>query len=78
MRPLAVSLAIVLSLAGTQILTAPSAFAHACPGGDKNVVVLDDPSDPRQIFDVNSSEVETVSRARTRPIEPYHAADRGT
>ena len=38
MRQLAVSIAIVFSLAGTQILTAPSAFAHACPGGDKNVV----------------------------------------
>ena len=38
MRQLAVSLAIVFSLAGTQILTVPSAFAHACPGGDKNVV----------------------------------------
>jgi hypothetical protein len=23
-------------------------------------------------------DVETISRARTRPIEPYHAADRGT
>jgi hypothetical protein len=44
----------VLSLAGKQILTAPSAFAHACPGEDKNVVVLDDPSDPLQIFDVNN------------------------
>jgi len=36
MRPLAVSLAIVFSLAGTQILTAPSAFAHASPGGNKD------------------------------------------
>jgi len=38
MRQLAVSLAIVFSLAETLILTAPSSFAHVCPEGDKSVV----------------------------------------
>ena len=57
MRRLAVSLAIVFSLAGTQILTAPSAFAHACPGGDKNLVTLTEASDPLQIFDGNSNDL---------------------
>lgn len=57
MKRLAVGIAIAFSLAGTQILTEPPAFAHACPGGDKNLVVLVDPSDPLQIFDENSNDL---------------------
>ena len=57
MRRFVASVAAALSLGGIFVVNAPPASAASCPGGDKNLVMLADPSDPRQVFDVNSNDL---------------------
>lgn len=56
-RRVTLSLAALLAVSGLQVLAAAPAAAHACSGGSKNLIVLSDPLDPRQIFDENGNDV---------------------
>jgi hypothetical protein len=56
-RRVMLSVVALLAVSGLQVLAAAPAAANTCPGGSKNVIVLSDPLDPRQIFDENNNDL---------------------